>query len=1015
MASTASTIGIRIVTDSTGAIKGIEQVGDTLGKLPKHANEGSQALDEMASGAKVEKLRALQEMMSGVSEKLVEFGKGALENSAKWTALNSQWTTVWGDMEGEANKAINSIGKETNILPNRLKPAMTSIAAFAKTAGFDTAGSLDLASRATRAAADSAAFYDRSLEDTTESLKSYLKGNFENDAALGISSTETTRNAAANKLYGKSFKDLAEDQKQLTLLQMVEDGNKLSGALGQAAREGDGLENVLGNLHQAQEDFSTAIGDVMQPLYIAFLKQLSGALAKLTEWFKGLSTPMKEFIVAFGSIIALMPIVIAGIAGVIAVFTTLGTAGTIAAGVFGLIAAAIAGVIVVWRNWDKIVEKLPKGMQNSIKALGALGKAFGMLVKGNYGAEVAKLHDQFVKMFPQEWWVKMTRVAGMFHDFGVAIKSVATISAQLAHGITDVKKYSEAYQNLEEIFGTKFARKVLDVASAFVDFFRGNETSASGLSKLLKNLNGFDVVFTVIKIGISALLGPWGLLINAFLTLSKFLGEGSIIDGIKKITEGFMNLTTGIGEASTNVGQGVGNMLLGITTAIAEFLPYLLQGAAQIVNGLIQGLVQSMPLWIEAIKGLLNIITTVIVELVPVIAQDAVKIIQALTDGIMLVAPVLIQSFTNIILILLDELTKAVPKIIQKGVDLIVALAQSFVDNAPRLITAGANMIVAVLTGLKNNVSKLVNAGVDLVLAYIDGISSRIGDIVNSAINLLMNFANAILNRMDEIIDVAVRIVVTLVDGLARNADKMIGSAINLLAQLINGIANNLYRLESPVRNLVDAIVRFIISMSNTMWEGAISLLEGLAQGIRNNGSRVRSALWDVVSALGEMTFGTTLWNAGVSIISGFWDGMISVWNNVQKWVGGLADWIADHKGPISYDKVVLIKNGQALMSGLNTGLTEGFKEVMNNVSGMAGELQDNMDGQFNNTFDVNTRLAGDLASDNKATALGARSMSTGDIILNVGSVDSQDRVQQIAREVSRAQLQQYNVNNQFK
>ena len=93
--------------------------------------------------------------------------------------------------------------------------------------------------RSLTVAADSAAYYDRSLDETTESLQSFLKGNFENDAALGLSCTETTRNAAANKLFGKSYMELSEAQKQLTLLQMVEDANKLSGAMGQAARESD--------------------------------------------------------------------------------------------------------------------------------------------------------------------------------------------------------------------------------------------------------------------------------------------------------------------------------------------------------------------------------------------------------------------------------------------------------------------------------------------------------------------------------------------------------------------------------------------------------------------------------------------------------------------------------------------------------------------------------------------------------------------------------------------------------
>lgn len=59
--------------------------------------------------------------------------------------------------------------------------------------------------RALRAAADSAAYYDTSVEQATETLQSFLKGNYENDAALGLSATETTRNAAAMELFGQKL------------------------------------------------------------------------------------------------------------------------------------------------------------------------------------------------------------------------------------------------------------------------------------------------------------------------------------------------------------------------------------------------------------------------------------------------------------------------------------------------------------------------------------------------------------------------------------------------------------------------------------------------------------------------------------------------------------------------------------------------------------------------------------------------------------------------------------------
>lgn len=201
-------------------------------------------------------------------DKIKDFGVACIEAAADAGAMNSQFSQVFGEFEEEATESLSAIAGSAGMLENRMKGSFTQIAAFAKTTGMDTASALDLSNRAMIAVADSAAFYDRTLEETTESLQSFLKGNYENDAALGLSCTETTRNAAANELYGKSFQQLSESQKQLTLLKMVEDANKLSGALGQSARESETWTNQLGNLKQAWTDFTAVIGEKFLPMAV---------------------------------------------------------------------------------------------------------------------------------------------------------------------------------------------------------------------------------------------------------------------------------------------------------------------------------------------------------------------------------------------------------------------------------------------------------------------------------------------------------------------------------------------------------------------------------------------------------------------------------------------------------------------------------------------------------------------------------------------------------------------------
>lgn len=225
---------------------------------------------------------------------LIKFGKESIESAAKVNAANSQMAQTFGKLETKARSVMQNISKESGIMETRLQGVGTSIYAFAKTSGMDSASAMTLMQDALQATADSAAYYDRSLEETAESLKSFLKGNYANDAALGISCTETTRNAAANKLYGKSFKDLSEAQKQLTLLQMVKDANKLSGAMGQAAREADGWENVTGNLKEAWTQFQAVIGQPVLKAATAVVKKLTAALQQLTVYAKSATQEMAK-------------------------------------------------------------------------------------------------------------------------------------------------------------------------------------------------------------------------------------------------------------------------------------------------------------------------------------------------------------------------------------------------------------------------------------------------------------------------------------------------------------------------------------------------------------------------------------------------------------------------------------------------------------------------------------------------------------------------------------------------
>ena len=271
-----------------------EAIDDTTDKASQSENKISSAFKKI--GTAVATYFAV--------DKIKDFGLSCIDAASDANAASSQFSQVFGDMESQASKSLQTIADNTGIAENRMKGSYTQIAAFAKTTGLDMSDALGLADRAMVAVADSAAFYDRSLEDTTESLQSFLKGNYENDAALGLSCTEITRNEAANRLYGKSFNDLSEAQKQLTLLQMVEDANKLSGAMGQASRESDTWTNQTGNLKQAWMDFQSILGSNILPLAVDVVKRAADFVQDLSDKIKNSSSIFEGFSSIISDIVA---------------------------------------------------------------------------------------------------------------------------------------------------------------------------------------------------------------------------------------------------------------------------------------------------------------------------------------------------------------------------------------------------------------------------------------------------------------------------------------------------------------------------------------------------------------------------------------------------------------------------------------------------------------------------------------------------------------------------------------
>lgn len=378
--------------------------------------------------------------------------------------------------------------------------------------------------------------------------------------------------------------------------------------------------------------------------------------------------------------------------------------------------------------------------------------------------------------------------------------------------------------------------------------------------------------------------------------------------------------------------------LLAEKFTIFKKLGELLSPAMEKFKSAFDGLVEKMQPFIDAVGNVLKPILEGVALVIGKVLSEGITILSNAFNGLGLVIQVLTPLF-NFLGDVFNKILGFVEPIIFK----LTEFTTHLLDNKTIMEALGQtfNVIWTAIQSLMTVVWEVIGVVIGDIKNWFNSMGVD-GNTLKSIMDLVWQGIMQAISFAKDIIAGAIGIIASVFTFLGNHSGvlktilltvwSVIKTAIKIAAGIIVGVVKTIV----AIFNVLKTAGNILLGALRGAWNGIVSAISGAKariSGIINNIKSIFNSLRNI-----------NLFSAGKAIIDGFLRGLKHAFGAVKNFVGGIAGWIKSHKGPISYDRKLLIPAGNAIIGGLNKSMIESFRDVKSNVLSMAGEIYDGFD-----------------------------------------------------------------------
>lgn len=382
---------------------------------------------------------------------------------------------------------------------------------------------------------------------------------------------------------------------------------------------------------------------------------------------------------------------------------------------------------------------------------------------------------------------------------------------------------------------------------------------------------------------------------NLGITGTTALEASTTIEGsVNAAKAAFENLITGIADSNADLDTLIDNFVSSVSTAAQNILPRL----SEILSGIGQLISQLAPIISEQLPAL---ITTILPSLLSAGAQIVVGLVQ----GVVTAAPQLLEAIPSIIQSIVTALQDSAPDIMAAGSEFLTMLGDGIIEGAPLIIERLPDLILQIIEGIRANLPTVLEVGTEFLANFIDGVFAELPTFISRLPEIVSAFYDFILSSLPQIVEAGGEILISLASGIIQSLPQLVAQIPAIIAAFVGGIASNIGPIIESGYNLLIQFANAIISNIGYLISQAPQLVQAVVSGIQNN-------IYQIVQV-------------GRNIIEGLWNGIGNAagWlkSKIQGLAGDVVQWAKDVLGIKSPSRVFREQIGKNIGLGLAAGI----------------------------------------------------------------------------------------------